>query len=52
MEIKECVSEKGKRMLIVDGGKFRFVKNVKSTGEEFWKCSTRYCPSKIWTVGE
>ncbi len=52
MEILETVSEKNKRMLIVNGGKFRFIKDVKTTNEIFWKCSRRNCPAKVWTLGK
>ena len=51
MELNLSVSERGKPMLIADGAKFRFVKDVKMTDEKFWKCSKKDCPAKVWTTG-
>lgn len=43
-------SERGKQILIVDGGKFTFAKVLK-TEETFWRCYVRTCKPKVWTVG-
>lgn len=49
-QVKVTVTERNKRTIIVNKGKFRYVKDVKLTGEQFWKYTTRYCLAKIWNV--
>ncbi|XP_075214601.1 uncharacterized protein LOC142320562 isoform X2 [Lycorma delicatula] len=42
--------ERGKRLLILDDGKFTFRKVLKNN-ETFWRCPIKTCKAKVWTAG-
>ena len=46
MELNLTVNGKGKPMLIADGAKFRFVKDIKITDEKFLEMFEKKLPSK------
>lgn len=51
METKVISSIRGKPMLVVDSFKYNFNKDIKSSGEKFWKCINRQCKSTVHTLG-
>lgn len=50
METYKVVSERGKKVLIVESAKFTKDKVLKS-GEIYWRCAIRSCKAKVFTMG-
>lgn len=46
------LSERGKKLLILNNYTFYKLRHVKSTGEVCWRCTYRTCSVKLFTVGD